>query len=220
MKLILREDVDNLGRLGEIVTVKSGYGRNYLIPQGMAMLATDGNLKVFESERAKLQARMDTLRTDAESLAERIQAQEVEILVRVGEAGKLYGSVTSVMIAEAFAEQGVDVERRKILLEEPIRSLGFYDVPVKLEAGITATAKVKVGRVDGGPIDEFVEAPAEEAEVEGSPEAPVTVADVEAASEEAPVEAAEEAVAEAVEEAVAEETPAEAEASEEDSEQS
>ena len=94
MKLILRADVDTLGRLGDIVTVKAGYGRNYLIPQGMAKPATKANLKAFELERRKLQEQADSLRTQAEGLAERIAATPVTIEVRVGEGDKLYGSVT------------------------------------------------------------------------------------------------------------------------------
>lgn len=178
MKLILREDVDNLGRLGDIVQVKPGYGRNYLIPKGMAMPATAGNLKVFETERKKLQQRMDAVRTDAQSLADRLNAAQVEILVRVGDAGKLYGSVTSAMIADNLEAQGIEIDRRKIVLEEPIRSLGYYDVEVKLHSDVEASVRVKVARADGGPMpDEELAATEAESAVDQAPEEPAETED-------------------------------------------
>ncbi len=166
MKLILRADVDHLGRLGEIVTVKPGYGRNYLVPKGLAMLATDANLRVFEQERAKLQAHMNALRTEAMNIGEKISAAVLEISMRVGEGDKLYGSVTSVMLAEALQEAiGEPVDRRKIILEEPIRALGTYTVPVKLYHDVQAELTVKVVRHDAHLYEQEVqEAPAEAAE--------------------------------------------------------
>ncbi|NCC24219.1 MAG: 50S ribosomal protein L9 [Deltaproteobacteria bacterium] len=148
MKVILRADVDNLGRLGQIKQVRDGYGRNFLIPQGLAMQATPANLKQFELERAKLQKKMDAVRTDAQSQADRISAVQVEIPVRVGEGDKLYGSVTSAMIADALAEQGVEIDRRKIVLEEAIRSLGEYALEVKIHPDVRAHLKVSVIRHD------------------------------------------------------------------------
>ena len=109
MKIILRADVENLGHLGDVVSVKPGYGRNYLLPQGLAMLATPANLKVFELERKKLQARMDALRAEANEHASRLEGLVLVIAMRVGENDKLYGSVTSSIIGDALAEQGVDV---------------------------------------------------------------------------------------------------------------
>jgi large subunit ribosomal protein L9 len=144
MKVILRADVDNLGRLGDIVTVKPGYGRNYLLPQGLASLATPSNLKVFEQERKKLEAKNDALRAAARELAEKLAAAVVRIEVRVGENDKLYGSVTSTQIADALAAQGIAVDRRKILLAEPIRSLGEYVVEVKLHPEVMATVVVHI----------------------------------------------------------------------------
>ena len=166
MKVILRADVENLGRLGEVVEVKPGYGRNFLLPQGFAMLATSSNLKVFELERKKLQARMDELRTAATGLSGRIEAAEVVIAMRVGDNDKLYGSVTSSMIATQLEEQGIEVDRHRILLDSPIRILGEYDVRIRLHAGIVAKLKVKVvpeERVsnDGAkPAEAAAEAPA------------------------------------------------------------
>lgn len=144
MKVILRADVDNLGRLGEVVKVKPGYGRNYLLPKGLAMPATEGNLKVFEQERRKLEERMETVRAKSRGEAERIEAAEVVISVRVGENNKLYGSVTTANIAESLEQQGIEVDRRKILLEEPIKELGEYQVEVKLHPDVRAQLKVSV----------------------------------------------------------------------------
>ncbi len=130
MKLILRADVDSLGSLGDIVTVKSGYGRNYLIPQGLAMPASEANLKQFDLEKRKLQEMADNLRTQAEGLKDRLAEVEAKIEVRVGEGDKLYGSVTAVNIADALAELDFEIDRRKILLSDPIRSLGEYAVEI------------------------------------------------------------------------------------------
>ena len=151
MKVILRADVDNLGRLGDIVAVRPGYGRNYLLPQGLASMATPGNLKVFEQERRKLQAQNDAIRAEAAGLAGKIEAAKVVIEVRVGDGDKLYGSVTSPQIAAILAEQGVDVDRRKIQLDDGIRTLGEYIVDVKLHPEVVAKLTVNVvkfGRVD------------------------------------------------------------------------
>ena len=144
MKMILRADVENLGRLGDLVTVKAGYGRNFLLPQGLAMLATPSNIKLFELDRKKLQARMDALRAAAGNVAERINAASLTIAMRVGENDKLYGSVTSSMIAARLAEQGIEVDRHRILLDSPIRTLGDFTVRVRLHADVSAGLNVKV----------------------------------------------------------------------------
>lgn len=144
MKLILRADVENLGNLGDVVEVKPGYGRNYLLPQGLAMVASPANLKVFEQERNKLQARMDALRAEARGLCARLEAIKVVIPMHVGENDKLYGSVTSTIIGDAIAEQGVEVDRRRILMDAPIRSLGEHPVRVRLHADVIAVVPVMV----------------------------------------------------------------------------
>jgi large subunit ribosomal protein L9 len=149
MQLILRADVENLGRLGEVVTVKPGYGRNYLVPQGLAMAASQSNLKVFEQERKKLQARMDSVRGSAQSVADKLAALSLTVEVRVGENDKLYGSVTSAQIADLLAASGVEVDRKKIVLEEPIRALGSYDVEVKLHADVRGKVTLSVVRQGG-----------------------------------------------------------------------
>ena len=144
MKIILRADVENLGRLGDVVTVKAGYGRNYLLPQGLAMLVTPGNLKAFELERKKLQARMDALRAEANEHAAKLEGLVLVIAMRVGENDKLYGSVTSSIIGDALAEQGVDIDRRRILLDAPIRTLGEHTVRARLHADVVPAFTVKV----------------------------------------------------------------------------
>jgi len=179
MKLILRADVDALGRLGDIVSVKPGYGRNYLVPQGLAKPATNANLKAFELERRKLQEQADSLRAQAEGMAEKIASTPVEIEVRVGEGDKLYGSVTTANIGDAMEAAGLDIDRRKILLPEPIRSLGEYDVEIKLHPDVRGELKLSVTR-HGGPIEEEVEEPVEAEAVEESVETDAAEAETEA----------------------------------------
>jgi large subunit ribosomal protein L9 len=144
MKIILRADVENLGRLGDVVTVKAGYGRNYLLPQGLAMPASPANLKVFELERKKLQSKMDALRASAADMASRLDGYVVRIEMRVGENDKLYGSVTNTLIHDRLHANGIDVDRRRILLDAPIRTVGEHPVRVRLHAGVTATLNVVV----------------------------------------------------------------------------
>ena len=159
MELILRADVENLGRLGDKVAVKPGYGRNYLIPQGLAMLASDANMRRFENERKKLQAKRDALASAAQSLADRLAAVSIVIEVRVGEGDKLYGSVTSAIIADKLAEAGIEIDRKKIVLDEPIRNLGHYEIEVKLLPELRGKVQVSVTR-QGGVEEEIVAAPA------------------------------------------------------------
>jgi len=144
MKLILRADVDALGRLGDIVAVKPGFGRNYLIPQGLAMMASEANLKQFELERKKLAKQADSLRAEATELAAKIASATVVITVRVGEGDKLYGSVTAANIADALLEQGIEIDRRKIEMPDAIRSLGDYDVEIRLHPDVKGELKLRV----------------------------------------------------------------------------
>ncbi len=167
MKVILRADVENLGIPGDVVTAKPGYGRNYLLPQGLAMLATEANMHTFELERKKLQARMDAQRAEARSLAEKIEALNIVIPMHVGENDKLYGSVTTTMIGDAMQAQGVEVDRRRILLDAPIRSLGEFEIRVRLHADVSANLQVKVVS-DHQPVKE--EEVAEAPEAEAAPE--------------------------------------------------
>lgn len=172
MKVILRADVDNLGGLGEIVNVKPGYGRNYLLPQGLASLATPANLKVFEQERRKLQARNDAIRAAAADLAAKIEAAKVVIEVRVGDGDKLYGSVTSSQIADVLIEQGVEIDRRKIQMDDVIRTLGDYVLDVKLHPEVVAqltVSVVKFGRTEAVEAPKEVEAADAADAVEAAP---------------------------------------------------
>ncbi|MHC1711476.1 MAG: 50S ribosomal protein L9 [Solidesulfovibrio sp.] len=172
MELILRADVENLGRLGDKVAVKPGYGRNYLIPQGLAMMASDANMRRFENERKKLQAKRDSLVSAAQALSDKLAAATIVIEVRVGEGDKLYGSVTSGIIADKLAEQGVEIDRKKIVLDDPIRSLGHYEIEVKLLPELRGKVQVSVVR-QGGHEEELAVAPSAtqgQAEVSGQSE--------------------------------------------------
>ena len=153
MEVILREHVDNLGRRGEIVKVADGYARNYLLPRKLALLATEGNKKVIEREREKFDAKEAEEKRVAEGIAERVNNVEVEISRKVGETEALYGSVTTADIAEALARGGVEVDRRKIQLHEPIKKISELDVPIRLHRDVVATVKVKVV-AEGGPEKE------------------------------------------------------------------
>ena len=146
MEVILREHVDNLGRRGEIVKVADGYARNYLLPRKLALLATDGNKKQVERERAKFDAKEAEERGVAEALGARIGGLDLQISRKVGETEALYGSVTSGDIADALHAKGFDLDRRKVQLHEPIKKLGEYEVPVKLHRDVTVQVKVTVGK--------------------------------------------------------------------------
>ncbi len=144
MKLILREDVENLGRIGEVVDVAGGYARNYLLPRGLAVQASTKNIKEQEHQKKLIQSRMDKQKKDAQELAGSLDAVSCTIARKTGEEEKLYGSVTSRDIEEALREEGVSIDRKRILLEEPIKKLGMYTVPVKLHADVTGNIKVWV----------------------------------------------------------------------------
>ena len=148
VKLILREDVPSLGDAGELVVVKPGYARNYLLPRGMAILATEGNLKELEHHKRVVAERVARERKDLEAQRDRIQAHVIEISAQAGEEGKLFGSVTAIQIAEALAAKGVEVDRRKIVLEEPIKEVGEHSVPLRLRKDVVAQIKVKVVKAE------------------------------------------------------------------------
>ena len=144
MEVILREHVDNLGRRGEIVKVADGYARNYLLPRKLALLATEGNKKQVERERAKFDVKEADEQQAAQAIADRMANVEVVVTRKVGETEALYGSVTTADITEALAAKGFEVDRRKLQLVEPIKRLGEYDVVLKLHREVTAHVKVKV----------------------------------------------------------------------------
>ena len=144
MEVILREHVDNLGRRGEIVKVADGYARNYLLPRKLALLATDGNKKQIEREREKFEAKEGEERKIAEGMSARMGSLEISIARKVSEHDVLFGSVTTSDIATALGAKGFEVDRRKLQLNEPIKKLGEFDVPLKLHRDVVATVKVKV----------------------------------------------------------------------------
>jgi large subunit ribosomal protein L9 len=144
MEVILRQHVENLGRRGEIVKVADGYARNYLLPRKLALLATAGNKKQIEREREKFDAKEADEKRVADGLAQHLANVEVVIARKVGETDALYGSVTTVDIADALAAKGIEVERRKLQLHEPIKQIGEFNVPIKLHRDVTAQVKVKV----------------------------------------------------------------------------
>jgi large subunit ribosomal protein L9 len=144
MEVILREHVDKLGKRGEIVKVADGYARNYLLPRKLALPATEGNKKHVERERKKMEVREAEEKGQAEAIAARLATVEITIARRVGETDQLYGSVTTADIAEYLKGKGVDIDRRKLILPEPIKTLGDHDVPLKLHREVTAPLKVHV----------------------------------------------------------------------------
>jgi large subunit ribosomal protein L9 len=144
MKVILREDVADLGEAGQTVEVKTGYGRNYLIPRNLAIAATKANLRAIgEIDKQKV-IREKKLRRTGEILRDRIEKVELSAEVLVGEEEKLYGSITSQDIVNLLAEQNITVDRRTVDLEEPIKALGVYSVPIKVDKDITASCKLWV----------------------------------------------------------------------------
>ena len=144
MRVILREDVSNLGKSGELVSVRDGYGRNYLLPQGLAMLATERNVKEIEHNKKIIAARNAKLAKDAQSVADKLSSLEVVIKRQSGEGDKLFGSVTARDIEEAIKALGSTVDRRKIHLPEPIKALGDYVVEIKLGQAVSGKVKVRV----------------------------------------------------------------------------
>ncbi|MBS1911862.1 MAG: 50S ribosomal protein L9 [Bacteroidetes bacterium] len=149
MKVILRQTHENLGTIGDIVDVKDGYARNFLIPRSIAYRATPGALRAIESEKKLYQAQQARLEAESRTQAERLESVSITIPMRVGEEDRLFGSVTSLMIADELGRQGHEVDRRMIQLQEPIRHLGMYDVPIKLHTNVTATLKVFVVNKEG-----------------------------------------------------------------------
>jgi len=146
MQVILLEDVPSLGKAGEQVKVSDGYGRNYLIPKKKAILATQKSLKVLEHQKRQVQQRMGKTKKDAEKIAEQIGILSCTFAKTVGESGKLFGSVTSMEIESYLKENGIGVDRKKILLDEPIKNLGMFTVPIKLHPEVTAQLKIWVVR--------------------------------------------------------------------------
>jgi large subunit ribosomal protein L9 len=160
MDVLLREDVENLGLRGEVVRVRLGFGRNYLLPQGLAIEATAGNKRMIDEQRRLLAKREDREKLSAQGEAGKLEGLELVFDRRVGDHGLLYGSVTALDIAEALKERGIAVERRKIRLKDHIKEVGEYEVVVKLHRDVSPAIKIKV-RKEGA--QEKAEAEAESA---------------------------------------------------------
>ncbi|HEY1303344.1 MAG TPA: 50S ribosomal protein L9 [Vicinamibacterales bacterium] len=149
MEVILREHVDNLGRRGEIVKVADGYARNFLLPRKLALPATDGNRRHVERERRIVEAREAAEKVQAEAIAARLAMIDITIVRRVGETDQLYGSVTAVDIADFLKGKGFEIDRRKLILPEPIKAIGQHAVPLKLHREVTVPLKVNVVKEGG-----------------------------------------------------------------------
>ncbi len=144
MKVILKKEIADLGQPGDIVEVKPGYARNYLVPGDFALQATPSNMKVYEHEKRQLDKQKSKDRAGAEHLAEQLKGVSLTATVAVGEEDKVFGSVTSQHIAELLKAKGFEIDRRKILLEEPLKALGVYEIPIKIHSDVVGQIKVWV----------------------------------------------------------------------------
>lgn len=146
MKVILRKNFDQLGKVGDVVNVKDGYARNYLIPRQIAYQATAGNIRALEEEKKQIQKREAKEFEEAQKLAAELENVSVSIPVKVGEEDKIFGTVTSQMIVDALKEKGFEIDKRKVEITEQIKSLGIYTVAIKLHTNVTASVKTWVVR--------------------------------------------------------------------------
>ena len=144
MKIILRQDIQGLGKMGDIVNVANGYARNYLLPRKMAMEATEHNIQLLEKEKKKMETQLLKSRQEAEELARKIEETTITISKEVGEGEKMFGSVTSADIVEALGKEGISVDKRQIILERSIKKTGLFHIPIKVHPDITATLKLWV----------------------------------------------------------------------------
>jgi large subunit ribosomal protein L9 len=144
MEVILKEDILNLGKMGEVVRVRDGYARNYLLPHGLVLIADKKTLKTFEHQKRVVESQKDRVVKQAQILADKLAQISLTMPVKAGEEGKLFGSVTNIDIEKALKAKGFDVDRRKIQLAQPIKVLGDYEVPVRFTSDVTANVKVSV----------------------------------------------------------------------------
>lgn len=144
MEVILKEDIANLGKIGEVVRVRDGYARNYLLPRGLVLEANKKNLKTFEHHKKVVGDQKQKIMRNAQAVGDQLNGVELVLPMRAGEEGKLFGSVTNIQIEKALKAKGLNVDRRKITLEEPIKAVGEYEVPVRLSADLTVPLKVSV----------------------------------------------------------------------------
>ena len=146
MKVILLERVDRLGALGETVTVKDGFARNFLLPRHKALRATESNLKVFEGQRHEIEARNEKAKAGAETVSEKLNGTSYILIRQAGESGQLYGSVTGRDVSDAIAAEGGKVDRSQVVLDKPIKTLGLHEVKVRLHAEVTITVTINIAR--------------------------------------------------------------------------
>lgn len=144
MKVILKEDVDHLGKMGTLVDVKDGFARNFLIPNRKAVLATDHNTRELEHERKIIEVKLKKIKKEAESLGSKIEALTLHIPVQAGEGDKIFGSVTAQDIVEALERESITIDKKKIILEKPLKEIGIFPVQVKLSSDVFANIKVSV----------------------------------------------------------------------------
>jgi large subunit ribosomal protein L9 len=144
VKLILREDVPKLGHAGELVSVKPGYARNFLLPQGKAALASEARVKELEHHKRLIAEKVTRELKDLGAMRDRLEQLQLEVAAQAGEEGRLFGSVTPIQIAELIAEKGVEIDRRKIELAEPIKEIGEHSVPIRLHREVIANVRLKV----------------------------------------------------------------------------
>lgn len=197
MDVLLCEDVDNLGQRGQVVRVRTGYGRNYLLPQGLAINATAGNQKMIAEQRRVLAKREERERQAAQGESDRLHGLQLRFDRRVGESGILFGSVTALDIVEALKAQGYEVERRKVALKEPIKETGDYEVTIKLHREVTPIVKILVRKEGAEETPAEAAAATEEAPVADS----IETAEPAEAPQEVTSEAAEATASEPTEEA-------------------
>lgn len=144
MEVILKEDIPNLGKIGEVVRVRDGFARNYLLPRGLVLIANKKNLKSFEHQKRIVADQKQRKLKEAQSVSNQLSDVSLVIPMRTGDEGRLFGSVTSIHIEKALKAKGLDIDRRKIHLQEPIRTLGDFDIPVRLTADLTVSLKLSV----------------------------------------------------------------------------
>ena len=144
MKVILRKELESLGKVGEIIEVKAGYARNFLIPRGFALKADKQNIKRLEDEQQNVQLKLSKDKKIAQKIAEKLNTVSCTATVTVGEEDRVFGSVTTQEISDLLKDKGFDIDRKKIILDEPIKALGIYDIPIKLHSEVEAKIKLWV----------------------------------------------------------------------------
>ena len=150
MEVILKEDIANLGKIGEIVRVRDGYARNYLLPRGLVLVANKKNMTTFEHQKKLVADQKQKIMKHAQAVGDQLAGVSLTIAMRAGEEGRLFGSVTNIQIEKALKAKGLNVERRKIHLSEPIKNLGEYEVPIRLAADVTVPLKLSVVAEESG----------------------------------------------------------------------